>query len=132
MLTRIHQRLDDGGTLLIVEPKPSLRKQSALRHWIQRVVKSACLNDSPASEFDIALFAELQKRLFLSSEVELNSAAELVALAGKAGFAVTLVRDVLHGHFSALLLRKVPKPKFEIDPVIRYHDDPYTRSPPLQ
>ncbi|MBY0372208.1 hypothetical protein K2X33_16115, partial [bacterium] len=82
------------------------------------------LNDSPITEFDIAIFAELQKRLFTSKEVILTNSSELVSLAAEAGFAVTLVRDVLHGHFSAVLLKKLPKPKAKFEPVIRYHDDP--------
>ncbi|MBY0371450.1 class I SAM-dependent methyltransferase, partial [bacterium] len=42
MLSLIHERLDVGAPLLLVEPKPTLSRQSALRLWIHRVVKSAC------------------------------------------------------------------------------------------
>lgn len=124
MLEKIHERLDNDGLLLLIEPKPSLQKQSALRLWVQRIVKSACFNDSPVTEFDVALFTEYQKRVLGNKEFQLLAPSEIVALATAAGFSVVLVRDALYGQYTAITLKKLPKPKVSFEPVIRYHDDP--------
>jgi SAM-dependent methyltransferase len=125
-LQAVARHLREDGILLLVEPKPSLQKQSVLRHWLSRLVYSATRGYSPANEYDIALFTEVQRRLFNEATTDFSTTKELVSLCRQAGFAVNLVRDVLHGHYSALVLRKLPEvkePAFE--PVIRYHDEPY-------
>jgi hypothetical protein len=125
-LQAVANHLNEDGLLLLVEPKPSLLKQSVLRLWLSRIVHSATRNYTPANEYDIALFTEIQRRLFNSAQCEISNTKELVIIARQAGFGVNLVRDVLHGHYSALVLRKLPvvkEPGFQ--PVIRYHDEPY-------
>ncbi len=125
-LKAVANHLREDGILLLVEPKPSLQKQSVLRHWLSRLVYSSARSYSPANEYDIALYTEVQRRLFCDTTTDFSTTKELVALCRQAGFAVNLVRDVLHGHYSALVLRKLPvvkEPGFE--PVIRYHDEPY-------
>lgn len=123
LLARFGQSLKTGGRLLLVEPKPTLQKQSLLRLWVQRVAKSAAFNRSAANEHDLALFTEVNRRMFIETEAKFSPTVELVAIAKAAGFETALVRDVLYGHFSALLLTKLP-PKPKSQPVIRYHDDP--------
>ncbi len=123
LLARFGQSLKTGGQLLLIEPKPSLQKQSLLRLWTMRVAKSAAFNRSAANEHDLALFVEVNRRFFAETETQFSPTTELVAIARAAGFETSLVRDVLYGHFTALLLTKLP-PKPKREPVIRYHDDP--------
>jgi SAM-dependent methyltransferase len=126
VLKEMAKNLVTGGQLLLIEPKPWLQKQSALRLWVHRIAKSAAESHSPMSEFELALFIEFQRRLFLELSEKVAETKDLVALAKEAGFEVVLVRDTFYGHFTSLLLTKlapyVPPKK---EPVIRYHDDPW-------
>lgn len=129
VLQAVGEHLRENGTLLLIEPKPTLQKQSVLRAWVQRLVDSSLHNLSPANEFDIAVFSEVQRRLLLDAPA-FSTTAQLVDIAREAGFEVTLVRDVLYGHFSALVLRKLAVVKKRgTEPVIRYHDEPYPTDP---
>ncbi len=125
-LTQAGAVLPVGSPLVLVEPKPMLQKQSVLRLWLNRLANSAARQYSPGSEFDFAMYAEVQRRMFHSVTGSLSTTKQLVEISRQAGFEVTLVRDVLHGHYNALLLRKLPAPKkAEKEIVIRYHDEPY-------
>lgn len=77
-LQRLADSTVDGGRVLLLEPKPSLQKQSILRLWIQRLVHSSTRNYSPANEFDIALFTEVQRRIFSSAPGSIPTTKELV------------------------------------------------------
>lgn len=126
ILKEIHANLQDDGVFFLVEPKPWLAKQSVLRLWVQRVAKSAAASHSPMSEFELAIFTEMQRVLFLEVASEIRDTSELVALCKTAGFEPLLVRDGFYGYFSTILLKKVPVPTApKKEPVIRYHDEPW-------
>ncbi len=120
-LSHLGKFLKPGGTLLLAEPKPSLQKQGSLRAWLERVAKSATTGKYILNEFDLALFLDIQRRLFLGSAFPFSTTQELMELAKQASFEVKLVRDSLYGHYSILVLTKVEKARKE--PVIRYHGD---------
>lgn len=127
-LKEVAANLLPDGLLLLVEPKPWLQKQSVLRLWLTRMIRSAVQNHSPVSEFEIALFTEVQRRLFVEAPTRFLDTKEWIAVAKQAGFAIQLVRDAFYGHYTTLVLRKVDVPKApKKGPVIRYHDDPWPK-----
>lgn len=127
-LKEIAANLLNNGVFLLVEPKPGLQKQSLLRLWLLREIRSAVEAHSPVSEFEIALFVEFQRRLFLEAPSRFLGTKEWIELAKEAGFGVQLVRDIFHGQYSALLFHKIPTPpKPKKEPLIRYHDDPWPK-----
>lgn len=120
-LEHLGKFLKPGGTLLIAEPKPSLQKQSTLRAWLERIVKSSTTGKYIFNEYDVAMFLDIQRRLLLGAAFPFATTQELMEIAKLASFEVKLVRDSLYGHYSVLVLTKVEKVRPE--PIIRYHGD---------
>ncbi len=127
-LKEVGANLLADGTLLLVEPKPWLQKQSVLRLWLTRIIKNAAEASSPMTEFEIALFVEFHRRLYLGAPTRFLDTKEWIELCKVSGFSVQLVREAFHGHYSVLVLKKVeiPKPPKK-SPVIRYHDEPWPK-----
>ncbi len=107
-LKNLHSILKPGGVLVLNDPCATHQSAEALRGHLKQVVGSAAYHRSPMTQFDVALYTEVNCKVLAGQTAPFLSQPELISLAHKAGFALIAPPETrFYGVDTLLILRKV-------------------------
>jgi ubiquinone/menaquinone biosynthesis C-methylase UbiE len=110
VLARIHAALTAGGAFFLNDPLPTTCEAAFFRETFLHVVAGALLDDSPMTEFDLAVLTAANLRLTKAEgkpdQSSFLAPAEITALAEEVGFALEHAQPTYAGISQAFFLRK--------------------------
>lgn len=112
-LRKVHAALKPDAIVVRSDPKPNYqRDERTLCDWLVQVVSSAAYHRSPMSAFNVALYAEINRKILNGKSSPFLSEEKLISLAHEAGFALIAPPESrFYGIDTYLVLRRLTSPK---------------------